>query len=887
MRAAGNMAVQHRARQQSAAPVAEGTHTDTSDHASHSTVESGPTECACGGTCSECAGQGSHAKVPSVFDHHSQQNPGGNIAAQHIAKGPAAAQPFAKTGLAATPPAAVVPNMLSEAACVTENLDEENRLSHTSPGKIEPRTSPPPKAISFFNYGNDQATPKPAHVRYLSLLRPLLARNHIPVSIEGHASCPGKAAHNYELSQTRAELVASLLEPIVGVVTVKGWGESHPVADNSTADGRSRNRAVDIIPLPPPVPPPSFCKRFPALCHVPPPPPRPKVREKTPDPCEDPVVRRLLPELCQPCVGDECGDDHHWFCVNHPWICILAPVCFLAPEICIACLEDPALCIGGLKCILHPASCTSPPPPPPPPPPPKHPTPVTVLFTPVRAANTPTGANDRIPDKGTTAVAAFVTGWMPPMPPIRIHVAGAEGVNGDFAIKGGGDEIFITGSTFFEVEGIDQTSPSAPFLPLSLQATMGPTPVGQSAPFAVADLMENMSIDLDHVLMTDPSLLDNLQGVLTGVNVVKNASRIGMAVRMTWDSDGANGKKSLDEVSFDWAHQVLTSTGKWTSKPLSDVRGKGNHGYIFESLEDLPMHDPGRRETQSVPFLDDGRSHSVASITNSGFKLEEVIEPDPHRNGCLQLAMSMTGNAGDVRGFRSDAGSGMASATIPIECPRKVKESPLTAATAITIPSLRPQLDQTSYSTGTVTLNSGAASMVGLNTITRFLTQNHPDGSPPDSAQNNIYRFGKIPMRGAGAGNGFSAKEYVKGHLLNEKLGGPGEERNLFPITAEANQDHSREVETDVKRLRNNQALVVMYGVSVSGQDGPYNIDVLGDGTCRYEYLNADLHCTYGTYTLYTDNTVEPLSITNHPIHSTFDLAGFISRVAGKNCPEK
>jgi outer membrane protein OmpA-like peptidoglycan-associated protein len=809
------------------------------------------------------------------------------MAAQRSAKGPAAAQPVAKTGTASPPHPAVVPDILSEASCVTENLDEENRLSYTSPGKIAARTSPPPTAISFFNYGNDQPTPKPAHVRYLSMLRPLLARNRVAVGVVGRASCPGKAAHNLDLSQDRAEIVADLLKPGVRVEDVKGVGESQPVADNSTAEGRSRNRAVDIIPLAPPVPPPSLCKIFPALCQVTPPPPPPKFCEKNPELCQGPDLCRLWPELCQDCVGDGCDGGHHSFCENHPLFCILAPLCILAPEICLACMEDPALCVGGLECIVNPAACTSPPPPPKPP---KPTAPVTVLFTPVRALNTPTGANDRIPDKGTTAVAAIVTGWKPPMPPLRIHADGAEGVNGDFVINGA-DEIFITGSTIFQVEGIDQTSPSAPFLPLSLRATMGPTPVGESPPFAVADLMENMSINLQHVVMTDPSLLDKLQRGLTGASVVKNDNRIGMAVSMSWDSDGAKGRKSLDEVSFNWAHQVLASAGKWTSRPLGGVLGKGNKGYIFESLEDMPMHDLGRRETQLVWFLADGRSHSVAAITNSGFKLEEVVEPDPQRKGCLRLAMSMTGNAGDVQGFRSNAGSGMANVTVPIECPLKVKESPLTAATAKTIPSLAPQLDQTNYGTGTVTLNSRASNTVGLDMMTPFLTWEHSPGSDATGgAQKNIYGFGKLPTRGAFGGSGYEATQvYIKGHLLNAGLGGPAEDKNLFPITGQANKNHELQVEKDVKDLVQDQKLVAQYGVRVAGQDGPHNIDVLGDGTCTYDYLNADLHCTYGTYTLYTDNTVAPRPTTDHPIHSRFDLGGFISGVRGKPkpCPQK
>ena len=777
---AGNLAVQRRAQQQAAAPATGGTHTDGSDHASHSTVESAPKECACGGTCSECAGQGRHAKVPSVFDHHSQQNLGGNIAAQHVAKGPAAAQPFAKTGPAtAAPP--VVPNILSEASCVTENLDEENRLSYTSPGKIRPRPSPPPPAISLFNYGNDLATPKPAHVRYLSRLVPLLARNRVPVRIEGHASCPGKAAHNLDLSQARAEIVADLLKPGVQVVDVKGVGESQPIADNSTAEGRSQNRAVDIIPLPPPVPPLSLCKIFPALCQVPPPPPPRKFCEINPELCQGPDFCRLWPALCQDCVGEGC-DDHHSFCENHPWFCILAPLCLLAPEICLACLEDPALCVGTLECIVNPAACTSPPPPPPPP---RQPTPVMVQFTPVRATNTPSGAHDRIPDKGTTAVAAIVTGWKPPMPPIRIHADGAEGVNGDFVINGG-DEIFITGSTIFQVEGIDQTSPSAPFLPLSLQATMGPTLVGHSSPFAVADLMENIDIDLEALIVTNPSLLDALQSVLTGVRVIQNDSMVGMLERMSWDSDGAEGSKSLDQVRVFGVFHEQAASGSW--KPL---QGRAHGGWSntplpFYFTEELPLGGPGRRQAELLWVQEDRRSHSQAVVTNSGFEIEEVVEPDPLRSGCTRLRLTHRGSAVSVQGLRSDAGSGTAAATIPLDCELRCGSRQLP--------------DTEAHWTGT-----DRGEIVSANPLTKC----GPPGSDP-----SIRLPGWQCIRDAGDSAFWREAHLLHGVTGKDDLHGPGSEPNNLIITdGSLNTLMSTRVEQDAIRRVHRQDQTLSYRV--------------------------------------------------------------------------
>lgn len=822
---------------------------------------------------------------------------------------PPGTNPAAPLGTSPAPPPGTnpvpPPALLRETACVTENLDEENRRSHLSPGRATVRTSPPPIAFSLFNYANDESSPKPDHIEYMRLVGPLLARNRIAVRLVGHASCPGSAAYNLELSQDRADIFTGYLKDVhVDVREAKGVGESQPVADNSTPEGRSRNRAVDMIPVTlPSFHLPSLCELFPIFCSDDRKPKNPC--EEYPALCQVPNFCQWIPFLCEPHKkhkkdDDDDDDDDSLlpYCVRHPIKCCaehpVICVCALAPELCLACIEDPALCIGIADCLANPASCTSPPDPDKPKPN-QPPGAVSVLFTRVRAFNTPEGVNDRIPDKGATSVAAIVMGWRPSMAPIRITAGSAGGINGDAWINGA-RELSITGSTIFQVQGISQTSPMAPVLPLSLRATMGVTPVGQSAPFAVADLIENMTTTLDAIAHPDPALLV-AKGAVPGVNVLKTPDRVGMITDMGWDSDGAQERKSLDEVGFNLAFRVLTATGVFAQQPVAwGTSWRGNMaGISLDFVNQAPLTSLGRMEALLVGVQQDQRSHSEGAIVNSGFKLEEVAEQDP--SGNCHMKLSLTGSPADVRGFSSNAAGGVAQTTIPIQCPatRQIKESPLTVATAKTVPQLVPQLDQTHYGVGTVALNSGANNTVGLDMMTRFLTVDHSPGSEDtDKAQKNIYGFGKLPTLRAfrdpqtGRSSGYQQTQvYIKGHLLNANLGGPAEDRNLFPITGQANKDHNLEVEEHVKDLVTDQRLVALYGVHVDGQNGPYNIDVLGDGTCTYEYLDADFQCTYGTYTLYTDNTVEPLSTTNKPIHSRFDLGGFISGVRAKNCSDR
>ncbi len=69
------------------------------------------------------------------------------------------------------------------------------------------------------------------------------------VEVAGHTDSSGAEAYNMALSQRRAQSVVDYLVA-QGVsaanLTAKGYGESSPIADNSTAEGRARNRRVEL-----------------------------------------------------------------------------------------------------------------------------------------------------------------------------------------------------------------------------------------------------------------------------------------------------------------------------------------------------------------------------------------------------------------------------------------------------------------------------------------------------------------------------------------------------------------------------------------------------------------------------------------------------------------
>jgi outer membrane protein OmpA-like peptidoglycan-associated protein len=69
------------------------------------------------------------------------------------------------------------------------------------------------------------------------------------VDVIGHTDSVGSANYNQQLSERRARSVAGYLasqQIMAERLLVAGQGEFQPIASNSTPEGRSRNRRVEI-----------------------------------------------------------------------------------------------------------------------------------------------------------------------------------------------------------------------------------------------------------------------------------------------------------------------------------------------------------------------------------------------------------------------------------------------------------------------------------------------------------------------------------------------------------------------------------------------------------------------------------------------------------------
>lgn len=101
----------------------------------------------------------------------------------------------------------------------------------------------------LFDTGKD--TIKPESEPVLKEIASLLQQSaDLKLSIEGHTDNVGNAKANKALSEKRAASVKKWLAGkgiAVARLTTKGWGDTKPVADNRTDDGRAQNRRVELV----------------------------------------------------------------------------------------------------------------------------------------------------------------------------------------------------------------------------------------------------------------------------------------------------------------------------------------------------------------------------------------------------------------------------------------------------------------------------------------------------------------------------------------------------------------------------------------------------------------------------------------------------------------
>jgi outer membrane protein OmpA-like peptidoglycan-associated protein len=110
------------------------------------------------------------------------------------------------------------------------------------------------KAVSI-EFDTGRATLTSRGIKQLNEVIDNLAVSGLVVEVRGHTDSVGSAEANQQLSKARAEAVKRYIATNASStfpenrLRTKGYGDSDPIADNKTADGRAQNRRVEIVQL--------------------------------------------------------------------------------------------------------------------------------------------------------------------------------------------------------------------------------------------------------------------------------------------------------------------------------------------------------------------------------------------------------------------------------------------------------------------------------------------------------------------------------------------------------------------------------------------------------------------------------------------------------------
>ncbi|MFE4872158.1 OmpA family protein [Streptomyces sp. NPDC056682] len=99
-------------------------------------------------------------------------------------------------------------------------------------------------------FGKDSANLSPeAASRIQAIADEIKKQNASNVRVFGFTDNLGSHEHGVELSKQRADAVQGILAQRLGsgvTFEIRGYAEQYPIADNSTEDGRKKNRRVEV-----------------------------------------------------------------------------------------------------------------------------------------------------------------------------------------------------------------------------------------------------------------------------------------------------------------------------------------------------------------------------------------------------------------------------------------------------------------------------------------------------------------------------------------------------------------------------------------------------------------------------------------------------------------
>jgi outer membrane protein OmpA-like peptidoglycan-associated protein len=107
------------------------------------------------------------------------------------------------------------------------------------------------KAILYINFDSGKSTIKKESMPVVEQIIEMMKQApDIKISVEGHTDSDGSNESNLKLSEARAKAVVEAITKggiNASRLSSAGFGEENPIADNSTSDGKAKNRRVELI----------------------------------------------------------------------------------------------------------------------------------------------------------------------------------------------------------------------------------------------------------------------------------------------------------------------------------------------------------------------------------------------------------------------------------------------------------------------------------------------------------------------------------------------------------------------------------------------------------------------------------------------------------------
>ena len=107
------------------------------------------------------------------------------------------------------------------------------------------------KAILYINFDSGKSTIKKESMPIVEQIIEMMKQaKDIKLSVEGHTDSDGSNESNLKLSEARAKAVVEAITKggiDAARLSSAGFGEEKPIADNSTDEGKAKNRRVELI----------------------------------------------------------------------------------------------------------------------------------------------------------------------------------------------------------------------------------------------------------------------------------------------------------------------------------------------------------------------------------------------------------------------------------------------------------------------------------------------------------------------------------------------------------------------------------------------------------------------------------------------------------------